>query len=145
MSSECVFCRIRAGKEPASIIYQDERVTAFMDIQPVNEGHVLVIPNVHAAELGELNPEAAADLFRAAHMIAGAIRRSDVRCEAINLWMADGKAAGQTVFHVHLHLIPRYKGDGLSLQFPPDHREAPTRAEFDDLATRIKAGLSQPS
>lgn len=125
MSNECVFCRIRQGKEPASVIYQDERVTAFMDIRPLNRGHVLVIPNSHAADLDELNPDAAADMMRAAQMIAGAIRRSDVKSEGINLWMADGRAAGQTVLHVHLHVVPRYKGDGFGLKFPADYGQEP--------------------
>jgi histidine triad (HIT) family protein len=141
--TECIFCGIRQGTQDASIVYQDDRVTAFMDIRPLNRGHVVVIPNSHAADLEELNPEAAGDMMRAAQKIAGALKHSDVKCEAINLWMADGKAAGQTVFHVHLHVVPRYSDDGFGLKFPPNYGQEPHRAELDDLATKIRTGLEK--
>ena len=88
-----------------------------MDIFPVNPGHVLVIPTSHSAFLAELDPEAGAELFRVAQRVAAALRRSDPRCEGVNLFLADGEAAGQEIFHVHLHVIPRQRGDGSGFRF----------------------------
>jgi histidine triad (HIT) family protein len=98
MSDECVFCRILAGELPASFVLRGERVAAFMDIQPVNPGHVLVIPLRHAASLAELDAEEAAEMMRAGRRVAAALRESGLRCEGVNLFLADGEAAGQEVF-----------------------------------------------
>ena len=112
----CIFCDIVAGTASASIIHRDELCTAFMDIQPVNSGHVLVVPNRHATHLADLLPETGGHLFRVAQQIAAALRRAAVRCEGVNLFVADGEATGQDVFHVHLHVIPRYVGDGFGFR-----------------------------
>ena len=87
-----------------------------MDIRPVNPGHLLVIPLVHAAGLTTLESDTGAQMFRVGQRLAEAIRRSGVRCEGINFLLADGEAAGQEVFHVHLHVIPRYAGDGFGFR-----------------------------
>jgi histidine triad (HIT) family protein len=137
----CVFCGILAGELPASVVYQDEVCTAFMDIQPVNPGHVLVIPNAHAASLAELEPETGGQIFRVAQRIAAALRRSTVRCEGVNLFLADGEAAMQEVFHVHLHVLPRYEGDGFGLRFGPSYFDRPERAELEGIAEEIKEAL----
>jgi histidine triad (HIT) family protein len=139
--SDCVFCRILAGQLPSSIVYQDEDCTAFMDIQPVNPGHVLVVPNRHATYLGDLNEETAAHLFRIGQRVAAGLRRSGIRCEGVNLFLADGEAAGQEVFHVHLHVFPRYRGDDFRLRFGPEYMNKPDRSELDLLAQRIKTML----
>jgi len=139
---DCVFCRIVESTAPASIVYADEEVVAFMDIQPVNPGHVLVIPKVHAAQLSELNEETGAHMFRVAMRIAGALRRSDVRCEGVNLFLADGEAASQDVFHVHLHVIPRFRGDGFEIRVRPDYGLKPNRKELDEIAEKIRAALT---
>ena len=141
MNDYCVFCEILAGEEPASFLYQDDRCSAFMDIQPVNPGHLLVIPNHHARNLADLDEETGAQMFRVGRRLAGALRQSGVRCEAVNLFLADGEAAGQEVFHVHLHVIPRYPGDGFSLRFSPAYFELPERPELDQLAQRIRSSL----
>ena len=91
-----------------------------MDIRPVNPGHLLVIPLVHAAGLTTLESDTGAQMFRVGQRLAEAIRRSGVRCEGINFLLADGEAAGQEVFHVHLHVIPRYAGDGFGFRYGPD-------------------------
>ena len=135
-SDGCIFCGIVSGKAEASHVYQDERVIAFMDIRPVTEGHLLVIPRAHGASLSTLDAEDGAQMFRVAHRLAAAVRGSGMRCEGINLFLADGEAAGQEVFHVHLHVLPRYKGDGFGLRMPPDYRVRP-RAELDAAAARI--------
>jgi len=93
--SDCIFCRIASGKATSSIVYSDGKTVAFMDIQPVNTGHVLIVPRAHAAQLSELNHEVGGHMFRVAMWIAEAIRRSNVKCEGVNLFLADGEAALQ--------------------------------------------------
>jgi histidine triad (HIT) family protein len=134
----CIFCRIVKGNEPASIVYSDEKVVAFMDIQPVNPGHVLAIPRTHSAQLYELNPETGAHMFKVAMCIAEAIRRSGIKCEGVNLWLADGEAAFQDVFHVHLHVIPRFINDGFGLKLSPDYGVRPNRKELNETAEKIR-------
>ncbi len=139
--TSCVFCDILAGNEPASFVYSDDLCAAFMDIQPVNPGHLLVIPNQHAASLAELDEEAGAQIFRVGQRFAAALRKSGVRCQGINLYLADGATAGQDVFHVHLHVIPRFQGDGFRVQFSPSYYRLPERSELDDIAARIRGVL----
>jgi histidine triad (HIT) family protein len=137
----CVFCDILMGKLPSSMIYRDDLCCAFVDIQPVNPGHVLVIPVQHADYLADLDEEAGAHLFRIAQRVAAAIRASDIPSEGINLFLADGEVAGQEVFHAHLHVIPRYEGDGFGLKLGPEYGNRPSRAELNDIASRIRKSL----
>ncbi len=137
----CIFCDIAEGSSPASIVFQDETCIVFMDIQPVNRGHMLVVPKEHSASLSELKPDIGAHLFKVAQHMAQAIRRSDVRCEGINIFMADGEAAGQDVFHVHLHVLPRYSGDNFGLQFGESYGQRPSREELDAIAKDIGGGV----
>jgi diadenosine tetraphosphate (Ap4A) HIT family hydrolase len=140
--TDCIFCRIVQGQAPASVVYDDERVLAFMDIRPVNPGHLLVVPKSHAAGLSELDPEIGAHLFKVAMRLAAALRNSGVKCEGVNFFLADGKAAFQEVFHVHLHVIPRYAGDGLAFKFGPDYYRQPSRAALDNIAAQIRTVLT---
>ena len=140
---DCVFCRIAKETAPASTVYSDERVLAFMDIQPVNQGHVLVIPKAHAAQLSELDPETGGHMFKAAMRLAEALRRSGVKCEGINVVLADGEAASQDVFHVHLHVIPRFRGDGFGLKFGPKYGFKPSREELDETAGEIQKAMER--
>ena len=139
--ADCVFCDILAGKLPSSIVYQDEVCTAFMDIQPVNAGHLLVISNDHVAGLAGLDPDIGAHVFIVAQRIAQALRDSGLRCEGVNLFVADGAAAGQEVRHVHLHVIPRFRGDGFGFRFGPKYGQRPPRSELDELAAKIRSSL----
>jgi histidine triad (HIT) family protein len=139
--AQCVFCEILAGRLPSSLVWQDEVCFAFMDIQPVNPGHVLVVPRRHVACLADLKPREGAHMFRAAQRIADAVRHSQVRCEGINLFLADGAAAGQDVFHVHLHVIPRYRGDGFGFRFGPAYGTRPPREELDRIAQELRSCL----
>ena len=141
VSDSCVFCKILAGQSPASMVYEDQRIAAFMDIQPVNAGHVLVVPRIHAAGLADLEGRLAGDLFQVSVRLAEAIRRTDLRCEGINLFLADGRAAGQEVFHVHLHVIPRFSGDGFGFRFGPDYARPTPRAMLDGAAASIRQAL----
>ena len=138
----CGFCEIVAGRAPASVVYRDALCCAFMDIQPINPGHLLVVPNLHATGLAELDPAAGAALFMAAQRLAQVLRQSGLRCEGINLLLADGAPAGQEVFHVHLHVIPRFQGDGFGLRFGPNHKVRPPRAELDAVAARLAGVLN---
>jgi len=137
----CIFCEIAAGRAPASIVARDDRVCAFLDIQPVNPGHLLVVPVRHAASLADLNPEDGAHLFRVAQKLTAAVRHSAVRCEGVTLLLADGKAAGQEVFHVHLHVIPRFSEDGFGFRFGTGYSELPSREDLDRVAASIRAAI----
>ena len=136
-NQSCVFCEIARGTAQSSTVYSDEAVMAFLDIQPVNEGHVLVVPRAHAAQLSELDAETGSQIFRVAMKLSGAIRQSEVRCEGIDLFLADGEAAGQEVFHVHLHIIPRFRGDGFGFRFGSQYGILPERARLDEVAAGI--------
>ena len=139
--SDCIFCGILSGLVPASIVHRDGVCTAFLDIQPVNPGHALIVPNRHAAYLADLDEDTGAHMFRIAQRLAAALRRSGVKCEGVNLFLADGQAAMQEVFHVHLHVFPRFAGDGFGLKFGPNYRNRPERSELDRIASDIKAAL----
>jgi histidine triad (HIT) family protein len=137
----CIFCRIVAGDAPASFIYRDDVVSAFMDLQPVTPGHLLVIPNAHGAYMSDIDEETAAHLMRVGHRLDAALRASGLRCEGVNFFVADGEAAMQEVFHVHLHLIPRFKGDEFGLRLPPGYPQQAARSDLDANADRIRAQL----
>lgn len=143
--AECPFCRIIAGDIPGSFVYRDEICSAIMDIQPINAGHLLVMPNEHFEDLASVPPDTASHIFLIAQKLAGAVRNSGVECEGINLFLADGKVAMQTVPHIHLHVIPRYEGDGFALQFSPRYAELPVREELDSNAFHIKQALGEIS
>jgi len=109
-----------------------------MDHRPVNPGHVLVIPKGHAAYMSEMDEEIGAHLFKISLGIARAIRKSGIKCEGINLFIADGETAGQEIFHFHLHIIPRFKSDGFGLRFGPKNLFKPSRMELDEVAEDIR-------
>jgi len=126
----CIFCDILAGQKPANFVHRDDLCAAFMDNHPVNPGHVLVVPSQHAAMLADVDEDAAGHLLKVARRVEVAIRSSGIQCEGVNLYLADGRTAGQEVMHVHLHVIPRYSGDGHHLRFSPAYF---TRKSFDEL------------
>jgi histidine triad (HIT) family protein len=135
----CVFCGIIAGDLAASRVYEDDHVVAFMDVRPLTAGHLLVVPRAHAASLEDLDVDLGARVFAAAHQLARGLRNSAVPCEGVNFFLADGVAAGQEVFHVHLHVIPRTPGDGFRLKARP---RTPGRDELDATAAHVRAGMS---
>jgi histidine triad (HIT) family protein len=138
---DCVFCHIVKGVAPASIVYSDEKVLAFMDIQPVNPGHALVIPKAHVARLSGLDEETGAHLFRIAMRVADGVKRSGVKCEGVNLLLSDGEAAFQEVFHVHLHVIPRFRGDGFGIRFGRQYGLKAERNELDKISIKIREAM----
>jgi histidine triad (HIT) family protein len=139
--ADCIFCQILAGRAEASFVYRDDVCSAFMDIQPVNPGHVLIVPNRHAAYLADLDEDTAAHLMRVGHRLDAALRASGLRCEGVNLFLADGEAAMQEIFHVHLHVFPRFPGDGFGLRFGPHYRERPGRASLEEAAQAVRRGV----
>lgn len=145
VSKECVFCEICAGEEPASIVYRDAGFLAFMSNVPVNPGHLLIVPEVHTPSLGELEPRLASHIVVVAQQLAAALRESRLRCEAINLFLADGHAASQLVPHLHLHVVPRFTGDRFKLNARggvTTWEKTPSRAELDGAAEAIRMALA---
>ncbi len=136
--TDCVFCKIIAGQIPSTRVFEDEHTLAFMDIGQVNPGHVLVTVKKHAANLFELDAEQAAAAARACHRVAQAIRAAFAP-EGLSVYQANGKAAGQTVYHYHVHLLPRHAGDGMELTWPVKN---PPRETLADYAEKIKAALA---
>ncbi|MFE2993697.1 HIT family protein [Nocardia sp. NPDC059246] len=140
MNPYTIFSDIVAGRAPSSKVYEDEDCLAFMDIRPVTPGHVLVIPKMPVRSLAELDPALGGKLFQVGQRIAAGLRESEVHCDGVNFFLADGVTAGQEVFHVHLHVIPRTPGDGFGLRARPT---SPARADLDYLAGSIRGALSR--
>lgn len=134
---DCLFCKIVAGELPAHKLYEDERVLAFLDIQPGAEGHALVIPKDHATGFLDLEDETRDAIFAAARRIAPALIE-ETGAEGLNLHQSNGEAAGQVIFHFHLHLLPRRRGDGLRSPWTPGDSEA---GELSTLAERVSTRL----
>jgi histidine triad (HIT) family protein len=138
---DCVFCKIVEGVVPASVVYSDEKVIAFLDAQPVNLGHVLVIPRAHARDLSELEPEVGGQMFKVAMAVAEGLRRSGVKCEGVDLLLGDKWAVSRLFPHVHLHVIPRFRGDGFEQKYGPSYGLKPERKELDAVAEQIRRGF----
>jgi histidine triad (HIT) family protein len=143
MADQCVFCEIVNGTSPASWVYQDDTVVAFMDIQPITQGHMLVLPREHAVLITDINEQAAMRTFKIARRLA-TVARHTLGASGINILVMDGEAAYQDVPHFHVHVIPRYPGDGFGLTFPPSYEHAPARAQLDAIATALHAAM-QPA
>lgn len=138
MNPYTIFAEIIAGTAESSRVYEDDTVIAFMDIRPLTSGHVLVVPKVEYRNLAELPSEVGAKLFVVGQKVASAVRSSNPAVSGINFFLADGPVAGQEIFHVHLHVIPRTIGDGFGLQARPS---TPHRVELDRLAAEIADAL----
>lgn len=136
-----VFARIIRGELPSTTLYEDALVKVILDIFPVNPGHLLVIPKAEAVLVEQLTEEHAAAMFRVAQRMNRALRQSGIPCEGVNLWLSDGKAAGQEVPHVHLHVIPRSPGDGFRLRMGPANRQPLAKERAEELARSLSAVL----
>lgn len=141
LDPQCIFCQIVSGEAEASRVYRDPLVTAFMDLYPVTRGHLLVVPNAHFPNLASLDAQYAAQMMAAARRAAVALRESDLNVAGVNLHLADGKAAGQSVFHCHLHVIPRYPGDGFGVRRAFGHNRT-TRGELETVAAMLRPALA---
>lgn len=136
---ECLVCGIIAGEVEASVAYEDDRAVAFMDLNPVTPGHVLVVPRTHAAGLEDLDEDTSAHVWRIGHRVARALRRSGLHCEGVNAFLADGAAAFQEIFHLHLHVFPRFRGDSFRIAADWATRARPL---LDEEAHRVARGLA---
>jgi histidine triad (HIT) family protein len=135
---DCIFCKIVAGEIPSFKLFEDEATFAFMDINPVQPGHALIVPKDHSADLYTIDDEALAATARTARRVAAAVQAA-IAPEGLNLLQCNGKAAQQSVFHFHMHVIPRAMGDDLTMNWeitPGD------MAAIGELAEKIKAEIA---
>jgi len=132
----CIFCKIIAGKLPASKVYEDQDVLAFLDIKPVNPGHTLVIPKKHFESIFDTPDELVGKISIVAKKIAGVIQKN-LGAEGVNIGMNNGSAAGQLVFHSHVHVMPRYGKDDLKLWIGREYQTG----EREMVAEKIKSAL----
>lgn len=142
-STTCIFCDILAGRAEATMIHRDAVCAAFMDIQPVNPGHVLVVPVRHGADLSATHPDDWKHVAAVGQRVAAALRASELDCEGVNLFLADGAAAGQEVFHTHLHVFPRFAGDGFGLRFSDSYGDLPPREELETVGSLLRKVLER--
>jgi histidine triad (HIT) family protein len=144
-ASECIFCRIVAGIAPCEELYRDPATLAFMDIHPVNEGHCLVIPQAHFATVFEMSSEEFAAVGATVAKLARAVNEA-LQPSALNIVQANGELAGQTVSHVHVHILPRRAGDNLLMSWDRNRTGDPVDADpvrLAAIAERIRARLAR--
>ena len=142
-SAHCIFCDLIAGAAEVSVCYEDASSIAFMDIQPVNNGHVLVATREHYATLADVPSELAMHLFKVALDLAPVVRKI-TGAQGLNVVVSSGAAAGQDVLHHHVHVIPRYRGDGFDVPLPFPGSALPDRTVLDATAARIIAATRDP-
>jgi histidine triad (HIT) family protein len=136
----CIFCAIIGGQAPAEVLFEDEETLVFMDINPANPGHTLVIPKRHVQDIYGMDEEMAAAVMRATVQVAKAIKRA-LQPDGINLVQSNERAGGQEIFHFHVHVIPRWYGDGLHLARPPEVRRTMSTKEAAAKISREMAKL----
>ncbi len=132
--TNCIFCKIVKGEIPSKTLYEDEDFKVIFDISPASKGHVIIIPKVHAANIYELPDEVAAKIFVVAKKVATALKNV-LNCDGINVLQNNGEVAGQTVFHLHVHVIPRFKDDNLKLTWIQGKADS---AELDKIIEDAK-------
>lgn len=140
--SECPFCAIVAGRQPGCIVYEDERAIALMDIYPVYAGHTLVVPRTHYENLVSCPKDLAAHLFTLAARLGPAIMEA-AQGTAFNIWTANGADAGQRVFHLHLHVLPRFPDDKFGLRFPKNYPAVKDPRALETMAARIRSAVQK--
>lgn len=136
----CIFCKIIKGEIPSTKLLENDQILSFLDINPINPGHALVIPKEHFQSLSDMKSEYAAPMWETGRHIAEALRKADIKCDGVNFHLSDGAVAGQEVPHVHLHIIPRFAGDKAGYRFPPD-RKKPDDDAWNRIADSIRASL----
>lgn len=141
---QCIFCELIQGGGEVSICYEDSQALAFMDIQPVNAGHVLVVPRKHYQSLADMPVDLSRHLFDVALRLAPIVRRL-ADADGLNVIVNSGAAAGQDVFHYHVHVIPRRADDGFSVSLPFPGSTPPERTLLDAMAARIISELRDPA
>ena len=136
---ECIFCKIANGEIPSSTIYEDDMFRVILDLSPATKGHALIIPKNHMANIFEMDESTAGKVFVLASRIAKAMKEA-LHCDGLNIVQNNGEIAGQTVFHFHMHIIPRYEGDNQNINWVPGTSEADER---DAVAEQIKIALNK--
>ena len=131
----CIFCKIIAGEIPSTAVYEDEDFRAILDVNPAARGHVIILPKKHAANIFELDEAEASKVFPIAKKIATAVMKT-YHCDGVNILQNNGEAAGQTVFHLHVHVVPRYYGDGVNIMW-----KAGETPDLQAVADEIKQNL----
>ena len=132
MKNDCIFCAIAAGEIPCFKIYEDDMTLAYLDINPFSEGHALVIPKIHAADISEIGEDALAALILRVKKVASHLKEA-LPCDGFNILQNNGEAAGQTVRHIHFHIVPRRKGDALEFKSGKGDMKA-----LEALAARVR-------
>ena len=135
---DCIFCKIANGEIPAATLYEDENFRVILDLGPASKGHALILPKFHAANIYELPDEMAAKAMILAKKMATAMTEA-LKCDGFNIVQNNGECAGQTVFHFHMHLIPRYKGDNVGITWNPGEL---TDEDKEEILSKVKAQLS---
>lgn len=115
MKEDCIFCKIANGEIPSATLYEDEDFRVILDLGPASKGHALILPKMHAANIYEMPEELVGKAFMLAKKMAG-ILTEGLKCDGFNILQNNGETAGQTVFHFHIHLIPRYQGDQVKVK-----------------------------
>lgn len=139
MDNNCIFCKIANGEIPSSTVYEDDLFRVILDLSPATKGHALILPKKHMANIFEMDEETAEKVFVLASRIAKAMKEA-LNCDGLNIVQNNGEIAGQTVFHFHMHIIPRYNDDGQQINWVPKTSEA---AERDMIAEQIKNALNK--
>ena len=137
IKEDCLFCKIAKGEIHSATVYEDSHFTVILDVNPATKGHCLIIPKDHFDTIYDLDGETAGKLFALATCIARAMRDA-LKCDGLNLVQNNGEIAGQTVNHFHLHLIPRYEGDGLNLNWPQQEISA---EQLEEIRQSIKKSI----
>jgi histidine triad (HIT) family protein len=137
--TDCIFCHIASGKAPAERLYEDDATVAFMDINPATDGHCLVIPRRHAEDIWSLDEEDGMAVWRTAHRVARVVREA-LNANGLNLLQASGRVAFQTVFHYHVHVVPRYSWDDVHLPWIPRAGDPERIAE---AAARLRIAIDR--
>lgn len=133
----CIFCKIANGEIPAATLYEDEDFRVILDLGPASKGHALILPKEHAADIYELSDELAGKAIILAKKMASAIAKA-LDCDGLNIVQNNGECAGQTVFHFHMHLIPRYKEDGVGISWTPGNL---TDEAKEEILSKVQAQL----
>ncbi|MBR6229596.1 MAG: HIT family protein [Eubacterium sp.] len=134
--SDCIFCKIIAGEIPSATVYEDDACKAILDVNPAAKGHVIVLTKEHAEDVFHISDEALSNAICVAKKVAAALKKT-YQCDGVNILQNNGEVAGQTVFHLHIHVIPRFKGDSISMHWKPG--EMPS--DLAETAEKIKANM----
>ena len=142
MTSNCIFCKIIAGEAPAITVFEDDRTLAFLDINPINPGHTLIIPKQHHQDLFSMDSETYQQLASATLIVAQAVN-AHIKPDGLNIFQANGTAAGQTVFHLHNHVLPRHQHDRLRVGLAEQPTQLPSQDEsLEKIAASIRLLLN---